>query len=91
MKIWQAGEIISNEKWEALNNVTPRFKKVEWYDISNGILDISKTELNQLINNNCYVWTINNDGYVERIGYNSGYSITSTPDGRIQLTYQDYT
>ena len=86
MKIWQAGEIISDEKWEALNDVVPRFKKVEWYNENDSILDISKTELDRLLKNDCRVWAITNDGYVEPIRYDGSYSIKPTKDNRIQVT-----
>lgn len=89
MKIWQAGEIISDEKWEALNNVVPRFKKVEWYNENDRVLDISKTELDQLLNNNCEIWTINSYGYVEQVWYGGSCSIEPTEDNRIQfIIYQ---
>lgn len=90
MRIWQAGDIISDEKWEALNNVVPRFKKVEWYNENDGILDISQAEFDQLLNNDCQVWTINpTTKYVMSLSYGNGYSIESTSDDRIQLTYQE--
>lgn len=67
MIIWQAGDIISDDKWNTLNNVPLYAKKVEWYDATNNILNISLTELKTLNAHYCIVWYVNDSGYIEYI------------------------
>lgn len=82
MKKWTAGEIITDNKWASLNTIKyPIAQKIEFYNNSTTILDISYDELINLLQHNVICWYYDSYHHINSIYIDSIDSL----DGRAVL------
>lgn len=87
LKTWAAGDVITTERWEELNNHAPVAKYFPWRDKSNGIFDIIYEEAVSLVGR-CFCWFLDDDGYVNKIRLSNldnanGYAAYDSGDSMI--------
>lgn len=61
---WKAGDIITDERWNKLNNVYPIAKKIT---SNNNVFDIQYDTLADLINHGTIIWEINSSDNINNI------------------------